>query len=384
MKLPFLRTRLQPPPSPQTIAMAKHSKNNTASSIFSYAEHQKASAEYGTKRQRLGNESMRRFDACSLCLQTARDPVCCKDGHLFCKECAVNDLLSQKKDLKRQKEKAEQIRKEIEAEVERAKAAARERVLQDFERGQLGLASTSSSVPAVPSVESSSAGTKRPFSTAFEFSPSHVSDLVAQAEEAAARAIAKEQAEAAKGVLPDFWLPSLTPTFGGVAQRDVLAAGGKSGELKMGAMCRGGGDRHSFALKDLIPVKFTYHSEGKEGAAGSKDGKNPSEAVCPSCMKKLSNNVIMFLMKPCSHVVCRNCTETLVRPETTVSESSSNGKSSSKDEESEKKNREEAHVCVVCDARLKKKDIIELKREGTGFASGGLAETSRSGISFQG
>ncbi|KAF8207550.1 hypothetical protein K438DRAFT_1815199, partial [Mycena galopus ATCC 62051] len=343
----------------------KHSKNNTASSIFSYAEYRKASAEYGTKRQRLGNESMRRFDACSLCLQTAREPVCCKDGHLFCKECAVNDLLSQKQDLKRQKEKAEQIKKEIEAEVERAKTAARERVLQDFERGQLGLAGSAASaaLPAVPSAESSSssaAGTKRPFSTAFEFSPSHVSDLVAQAEEAAARAIAKEQAEAAKG-------------------RDVLAAGGKSGELKPTAMCRGGGDRHSFALKDLIPVKFTYHVEGKEkdaAAAGSKEGgKNAGEAVCPSCMKKLSNNVIMFLMKPCSHVVCRTCTETLVRPETSKSKAQDEGG---------KEEKEKAYACVVCDARLKKKDIIELKREGTGFASGGLAETSRSGISFQG
>ncbi|KAJ7032510.1 hypothetical protein C8F04DRAFT_1261805 [Mycena alexandri] len=357
--------------------MTKHSKNNTASSIFSYAEYQKASAEYGTKRQRLGNESMRRFDACSLCLQTAREPVCCKDGHLFCKECAVNDLLSQKKDLKRQKEKAEQIRKEIEAQVEQAKAAARERVLQDFERGQLGLAAPpSSSLPAVPSGESSSAGTKRPFSTAFEFSPSHVSDLVAQAEDAAARAIAKEQAEAAKGVLPDFWLPSLTPTFGGVAARDVLAAGGKSSELKIGAMCRGGGDRHSFALKDLIPVKFSYHVEGKEGA-GPKEGKDPGEAVCPSCLKKLSNNVIMFLMKPCSHVICRTCTETLVRPPPAAA----NPKSAP---EASKDNKEEAHVCVVCDTRLKKKDIIELKREGTGFASGGLAESRRGGISFQG
>ncbi|KAJ7726063.1 hypothetical protein DFH07DRAFT_853318 [Mycena maculata] len=355
--------------------MTKHSKNNTASSIFSYAEYRKASTEYGTKRQRLGNESMRRFDACSLCLQTARDPVSCKDGHLFCRECAVNDLLSQKKDLKRQKDKAEQIRREIETEVERAKTAARERVLQDFERGQLGLASTPSSSAASAAVESStSTGTKRPFSTAFEFSPSHVSDLVAQAEEAAARAIAKEQAEAAKGVLPDFWLPSLTPTFGGVAARDLAAAGGKS-EFKPGAVCRGGGDRHSFALKDLMPVKFSYHTEGKEKEGGAK-GKDLGEAVCPSCMKKLSNNVIMFLMKPCSHVVCRTCTETLIRPPPASSSSSADSKpSSAKDEE---------HACVVCDTRLKKKDIVELKREGTGFASGGLAETSRSGISFQG
>ncbi|KAK7032932.1 RING-type domain-containing protein [Favolaschia claudopus] len=353
--------------------MTKHSKNNTASSIFSYAE-RKAATEYGTKRQRLGNESMRRFDACSLCLQTAREPVCCKDGHLFCKECAVNDLLSQKKDLKRQKEKAEQIKKEIEGQVERAKAAAKERVLRDFERGQLGLASSTKA--AVSSAESSSAGTKRAFSTAFEFSPSHVSDLVAQAEAAAARAISQEQAEAAKGLLPDFWLPSLTPTFDGVAQRDFVAAGGTSGEFKMGAVCRGGGERHSFALKDLTPVKFTVHTESSADA-GSK-GKPPGDAVCPSCLKKLSNNVIMFLMKPCSHVICRTCTETLVKLETPPSNretpSSSNVASTPQ---------REVHTCVVCDAQLRRKDIIELKREGTGFAGGGLAETSRTGISFQ-
>lgn len=70
--------------------MTKHSKNNTASSVFSYAEYKKL--DYGTKRQRLGNESMRQFDACSLCLQRARDSVCCNSGHLFCKECIYNDL----------------------------------------------------------------------------------------------------------------------------------------------------------------------------------------------------------------------------------------------------------------------------------------------------
>ena len=70
--------------------MTKHSKNNTASSIFSYAEYKKL--DYGTKRQRLGNESMRQFDACSLCLQRAREPLSCTSGHLFCKECVYTDL----------------------------------------------------------------------------------------------------------------------------------------------------------------------------------------------------------------------------------------------------------------------------------------------------
>lgn len=70
--------------------MTKHSKNNTASSIFSYAEYKKL--DYGTKRQRLGNESMKSFNACSLCLERARNPVACSEGHLFCTECVLTDL----------------------------------------------------------------------------------------------------------------------------------------------------------------------------------------------------------------------------------------------------------------------------------------------------
>ena len=72
------------------LTMTKHSKNNTASSIFTYAEYKKL--DYGTKRQRLGNESMRRFDACALCLNRAREPLACQEGHLFCKECVYTDL----------------------------------------------------------------------------------------------------------------------------------------------------------------------------------------------------------------------------------------------------------------------------------------------------
>ena len=86
-------------------------------------------------------------------------------------------------------------------------------------------------------------------------------------------------------------------------------------------------------------------------------------------------------MKPCFHVVCKTCVEELVHP---------------------------SNQCVVCDHEVKPGvDILELRREGskpflisvqlifcgsypagfsvgTGFAAGGLAETSKTGVSFQG
>jgi nitric oxide synthase-interacting protein len=49
--------------------------------------------------------------------------------------------VAQRKDIKRQKERLEALKKEAEQEKLKAKEAARERVLADFEKGQLGLAS---------------------------------------------------------------------------------------------------------------------------------------------------------------------------------------------------------------------------------------------------
>jgi nitric oxide synthase-interacting protein len=45
--------------------------------------------------------------------------------------------VGQKKDIKRQKEKLEAMKKEAEEERARARRSARERVLADFEKGQL-------------------------------------------------------------------------------------------------------------------------------------------------------------------------------------------------------------------------------------------------------
>lgn len=48
--------------------------------------------------------------------------------------------MTQKKDIKQQKQRLDALKREAEEEQARAKAAARERVLRDFEKGQLGLA----------------------------------------------------------------------------------------------------------------------------------------------------------------------------------------------------------------------------------------------------
>ncbi|KAI6041455.1 hypothetical protein EDC04DRAFT_2668193 [Pisolithus marmoratus] len=341
--------------------MTKHSKNNTASSVFSYAEKQKT--EYGTRRQRLGNESMRNFDACALCLQRARDPVACDQGHLFCKECVYTDLLAQKRDMKRQKERLEKLKKEADEEKDRALEAARERVLKDFEQGQLSLSSNMANA-----VTTSGSNAKEGVCVFFflsilvgrklDFDSTAVQILMREAEEVALRQIEKEQAEALRAKLPDFWLPSLTPTYASKGLPSSLR------DVKVQTMCRGGDPSHPINLKSLIPVQFSFvgasnsrSTESTPAASHKGDADDKQNPICPSCKSNLSNNKVTFLMKQCSHVVCKVCTDSLVRP---------------------------AKQCIVCDKTLDSRDIIELKREGTGFAGGGLAETTKKGLAFQG
>lgn len=51
--------------------------------------------------------------------------------------------MTQKKAIKKQKERLDQLKREAEEERQRARQAARERVLDDFEKGHLGLGATS-------------------------------------------------------------------------------------------------------------------------------------------------------------------------------------------------------------------------------------------------
>ncbi|VUZ95717.1 40S ribosomal protein S4, putative [Plasmodium vivax] len=53
--------------------------------------------DVGTLKERLGKDSMRRFEQCWICLRNAETPVSTPYGHIFCKICIVNHFLTQKK-----------------------------------------------------------------------------------------------------------------------------------------------------------------------------------------------------------------------------------------------------------------------------------------------
>lgn len=118
-----------------------HSKRNTSLPHFTSYERGLLRSTWGTKRTVIGRDSFLPFASCRLCLQPARSPVvaCATNGDLFCRECAINDLLAQRQEIKRLEREREGARKRLEEDEERRLEEVRRRELRDFELVEMGL-----------------------------------------------------------------------------------------------------------------------------------------------------------------------------------------------------------------------------------------------------
>ncbi|KAI5286027.1 hypothetical protein KEM54_000116, partial [Ascosphaera aggregata] len=118
-----------------------HSKRNTSLPHFTSYERSLLHTTWGTQKTRLSRDSFLPFASCHLCLLPAQEPVvaCAINGDIFCRECAVNNLLAQHKEIKRlEKERllAEQERAEEES---RSMEEAKAKEVRDFELLSMGL-----------------------------------------------------------------------------------------------------------------------------------------------------------------------------------------------------------------------------------------------------
>ena len=118
-----------------------HSKRNTSLPHFTSYERGLLRNHWGTKRGVIGRDSFLPFASCRLCLQPARPPVvaCATNGDLFCRECAINDLLAQRQEIKRLDREREDAKKRLAEDDERTLEEARQKELQDFELVSMGL-----------------------------------------------------------------------------------------------------------------------------------------------------------------------------------------------------------------------------------------------------
>lgn len=123
----------------QTNPINQSGKRNTSRPVFTSHERALAKSHWSSSSARLHRDSFLPFGSCGLCLNIARDPVSCRRGDIFCRECALSNILTQKKDIKR----AQKARAAAEEEAAKQKAHEdeldRERTIQDFELTQAGL-----------------------------------------------------------------------------------------------------------------------------------------------------------------------------------------------------------------------------------------------------
>ncbi|KNG46410.1 zinc finger containing protein [Stemphylium lycopersici] len=350
--------------------------------IFTSYERNSLKDRWGSQATRLTRDSFLPFGSCQLCLLPSVDPVCCPQGDLFCRECAMTNLLAQRKEMKRLEKVNERQKLEDEDQKLREEEEARLRAVEEFEAVQQGLSVKAGASARMIGREGGkimveeeqyvkageSKGTKRKF----EIDEEELKRIASEEQRKAKRSLDEER-KAAKGHLPSFWVPGETP--------DQHHKNAEKAKLTPVCPSSSPDQPHNLSLKGLTSVNF--HEE-----KSTDTGK--TARTCPSCQKALSNSTKAVLAIPCGHVLCKPCVDKFLKPE----------HRHQRDAHDDGPDPETTH-CYVCDADLttvpdakegkRKKDkekapkpgLVEIRSEGTGFASGGKAMVKREGVAFQ-
>jgi hypothetical protein len=118
-----------------------HSKRNTSLAFFTSYERSLLRTSWGSQSTRLTRDSFLPFASCRLCLLSARDPVACSGGSkadIFCRECALKDLVAQRKEIKRLEREWEDREVENGEDEKFNKEEEAKRELEKFEETALG------------------------------------------------------------------------------------------------------------------------------------------------------------------------------------------------------------------------------------------------------
>lgn len=233
--------------------MTRHARNCTAGAVYTYNEKKKDAAEsgYGTNAQRLGKDSVKSFDCCSLTLQPCRNPVVTKDGYLFDKEAILQYIITKKNEYSRKLKEYERLKKLEENESSQELNRKRQECVEQFVK---------SGKPVNGAVE-------KPSTSREAKEESSISNM----------------SNGHEKKLPSFWLPSECPNAG-------LAKAQKPDPTIYCPV-----SQKVLKAKDLIDVKFTLVKDGD-----TKKSLIAKEAryMCPVTHDILSNAVPCAVLRP--------------------------------------------------------------------------------------
>lgn len=288
--------------------MPRHGKNSTYSPVFTYYERQKATkaSGWGSQKARIDKDSQKEFDCCSLTLQPCKDPVVTPDGHLYNRESILEYILHHKQENARKMKAYEKQLKNDEKKTEEEMSKEEKDKLEKFLGFERSI-TTKRDNPFSSSDAGEASTSKKPKKE--------------ETEESIVNTNEKE-----KSKLPSFWIPDLTPQ----AEKTRLE------KPDMNVYCPMSGKL--LRMKDLVTVKFKL--------APVEDGKSFMERkeryICAVSHDALFNAVPSAVLRPTGDVITMDYVEKFIKKD---------------------------WICPITGKKLRKKDIIELKRGGTGFAS---------------
>ncbi|KAK6602461.1 Nitric oxide synthase-interacting protein-like protein [Botrytis cinerea] len=269
---------------------------------------------------------------------------------------------TQKKEIKRLEKNKEKDDQDKNEDRMREEDEARERAVEEFEKVQMGLEGKTGGKGGkivgrgggkiLVEQEVNSEGGKRGEKRKFELDEDELLRIAQDERSKARRAIDDEKAS--KTTLPSFWVPSVTPSSNtNTTLHNIIK------KAKQSPVCPASQQDkpHNYSLHTLITVAFTEETDTVT--------KKP-QRICPSCKKQLTNT----------------------------------SKARVHDPHAEAGTDQNAVACYVCEADLterndvkekgKKADkekikpgLVEIKSEGTGFASAGGNKVVKEDVAFQ-
>ena len=286
-------------------------------------EREIASSFHGTKRARLTQDAQRNFDSCGLCLSEIVDPVATPSGYLYCRECILENLLTQSLELstKRKAYDAELKRIALLTEMEKNRSVVEEKARFEASERGIGLviatalhssssSSSSSSSTSLDTIHDEEKSRKSLESTTDQL-------LVRVQSKATVKVDPRTQSEKAKDAASTaFW----TSTPNEIKTSDLLKPDPSPRDPVSGVFLR---------AKELIKVNWTLASvdiEEKEEEEEKRKDEAERESIihgtrarqgariaCPVCLKGIVWQKT-FLLKLCGHVLCENCVMSLCLP----------------------------------------------------------------------
>jgi len=118
--------------------MTRHGRNSTNSAVYTYHERKKdASASgYGSENCRLGKDSLKGYDCCSLTLQPCRTPMVSPEGWLFDKEALLKYIIEKKQEYARKLKEYERQKDRDLKDLHEVAAAEKQSALEKFEKAK--------------------------------------------------------------------------------------------------------------------------------------------------------------------------------------------------------------------------------------------------------